>query len=154
MTSIEVRPDLRGAALAQAAAEYLSEHPEEWDQGTWGQVKPGCGTRACLGGTGALISGEAHLEEHETGYMMIVETSNPRYGSIRAVAERVFELSWEEAEDLFYGPWQYDVVRPELDEDDDDRYDYGTPVENRVKNLWAKMTELYGDQITVPEQYR
>lgn len=136
--------DKRGAALAQAVAEYITEHPEEWDQGTWG-----CGTRACLGGRALIMTGLAEIRPYEGTGVEVLELVGPQpLGTSSSVAGKLLELDSDAAYSLFYDPW-------ELDEDEEGSVDLDTPIEIRVQRMWQKLTELYGsDKITTPEAYR
>lgn len=149
LMSIIVNPELRGAALAQATAEYITEHPEEWDQNTWGEGGLSCGTRACFGGTACIIAGEAALCIHagwpEFGHLDF--THDPGERSFSDVAQELLGIDRFDRESLFFGDWEFNTS----DYGDVDR---NTPTQDRIRNLWAKMVELYGDEITVPEEYK
>lgn len=135
--------DKRGAELAQEVAEYITAHPDEWDQGTWG-----CGTTACFGGRSLLMTGQAEIHEYDgTGVEVLYLNGNTPPGNAEA-AGKLLELNGDQANSLFYDPW-------ELVRDEEGNFDFETPIETRVKQMWQKLTELYGsDKITTPEEYK
>lgn len=45
------------AVLLTKALEYITAHPEEWNQCCWVRYRPGCGTTACLAGTTVVLAG-------------------------------------------------------------------------------------------------
>lgn len=147
MTSI-VNPLLRGAELAQATAEYITAHPEEWDQGTWGNKEPYCGTTACFGGTACFIAGEVkwYDDKHDSGYGYLDFANGRTDTNFARVAQTLLDLGTEDSSNLFFGNWEFNPTNPgDID---------NTPTRDKVRNMWAKMVELYGNKITVPEEYK
>jgi len=133
----------RGAALAQKVAEYITEHPDEWDQDKWA-----CGTKACFGGRAMILTGLGRTEMTEWGYESLVFVHpDSESGGFSETAGQLLGLDWDNAYSLFYDPWEYNKDK---DGDVIDR----TPLQDKVRNMWQKLTELYGDKITTPEEYR
>lgn len=152
--SIVVNPELRGAALAQVTAEYITAHPEEWDQGTWGNKEPECGTTACFGGTACVFAGVAEWFsdkfDSDYGYLDIVDTSFQTQ-SFADIAQKLLGLDNADRDSLFFGSWEYNKTTIDGDVFS---VDENTPTEDKIRNLWAKMVELYGDEIVVPGEYK
>jgi|SRR6266850_2920309 len=145
---IIVNSELRGAALAQATAEYITAHPEEWDQGTWGNKDPECGTIACFGGTACFIAGEAEWYEDSdgSGYGHLNSANGRTDMDFTRVAQTLLGLGDHVSNGLFFGNWEFNRTKTgNID---------NTPIRDKVRNMWAKMVELYGDKITVPEEYQ
>jgi hypothetical protein len=101
--------------------EYITAHPEEWDQSTWGRrTTRSCGTVACLAGNTVL-----HADEEvvwELGRMIGVNDGQ----SIPERARELLGLNEVEAEDLFAGG-------------------------NSLRMLWRMASRFTDGEIQVPE---
>lgn len=130
--SITVNPELRGAELAQAVAEYITAHPEEWDQSDWGFRSPGCGTQMCIAGTAALMTGQAEF----VGYDLRLIGDGDSYTEDWVKTGRaLLGVTPDQARDLFLG-----------------FIDHGA---SGVREMWRRVASLYPEgAITIPVEYR
>lgn len=135
----------RGAALAQEVAEYITDHPDEWDQGSWG-----CGTTACFGGRALLMTGRAVMnrDHHRGDFLRFADGTYEQTLGFSGVAGDLLELDFRAAYGLFYDSW-------DAPEGPDGEPNWDLPANEKVKLMWRKLTELYGaDKITTPEEYK
>lgn len=132
--TITVNPTLRGAELAQATAEYITEHPEEWNQEHWISANS-CGTTACVAGTAVLIVGLRITDE-----------------AVPVVAASALGFNYytnDDIRDLFLGQWYREA------EDEVFELPPLLPLNDRLTEMWHRIAGLYPEgAITIPEQYR
>jgi hypothetical protein len=146
MTKFETLADcgLRGAALAQKVGEYITEHPDEWNQTEWG-VTGSCGTTMCVAGTATWL----------TGGQWDTDVYSDRYDAF---------ITGPDGEHV--GNWAAEVLQAEkwdagdgCGSGDADRLFMWTPnswrdTQGQLSQLWDKLEELYGrDNITRPKGY-
>lgn len=135
--------ELRGAPLAKAVAEYITAHPEEWDQGQWG-IETDCGTTACFAGWTLILTDRA---EFERGVLA---------GSNASVPLRASLLLGKDFDSLFF--WDPDEEyreQLELDGLEEDILDIVVPVYDKLKEMWQRVATYYPKgAITIPEDYR
>jgi hypothetical protein len=78
--------------LADKILNRLTE--ENWDQENWLSL---CGTQACVGGWAIQLSGEK-VEDYLGG------------GDVSGRAQELLGLTYDQANELFYDPWDCDEV--------------------------------------------
>jgi hypothetical protein len=133
--TMTVNPDLRGAELAQAVAEYITAHPDEWNQDDWGYRDAHCGTQMCIAGTAALMTGRAEFIEDENLLGEKVSYLYLTYGlDFVETGAAVLDLDRKSAVDLFYNFQSYGA--------------------EGVGAMWHKLASLYPEgAITIPPEY-
>lgn len=130
--TMTINPDLRGAELAQAVAEYITAHPEEWDQDNWGTRDTECGTQMCIAGTAALMTGCADFDY--AGYLSLLSGTNYSEDWTHTGRE-LLGLTPEQARDLFVNFMGYG--------------------ESGLREMWHRVASLYPEgAITIPAEYR
>lgn len=86
--------------LFRKALEYVTEHPEEHDQDVWA-YRTRCGTKLCLAGTVAMLTGHAFVWDEFSDGAQAVWTTDGR--SIADVAQDELGLDNVDANWLFNG---------------------------------------------------
>lgn len=88
--------------LLRKTLEHITAHPEEWDQASWAQRDPVCGTKFCLAGTAVALQGHEFVwNEYEceccqniatkiTGGLYIEEQAAADLGLSSTQADRLF----------------------------------------------------------------
>lgn len=130
------------------ALEYVTAHPEEWDQGVWAKRTP-CGTACCLAGRVVLQAG------HELDYYQEQEY-NPRTNRYEKIDHWVAD--YIKADKKYPNGEAIDrVAQDVLNYEIDDYWD--TPREhladlfeagNSLRRLWELASELTDGKIEVP----
>lgn len=88
--------DLRGAELAQRILEEIEARPDSHKQSSWGTS---CGTKACIAGWAAIITGKAVFTDQGMGVLELVTTDQRNFD---IVAGELLELSPADADKLFF----------------------------------------------------
>jgi hypothetical protein len=114
--------------LLRKVLEYVSEHPEEWDQRAWMQWRPRCGTTGCVAyHTLALLGYTAVFKGPEvTGW---AKSPDGRSVSIPIAAADALGLDPIRRSMLFDGA-------------------------NTLADLWMFAAEFTDGEITVPEEFQ
>jgi hypothetical protein len=123
-------------ALLRKTLEYVTAHPERWEQGYWIRSTP-CGTTACLAGTVVLHAGyrphrDFAAESRMLSYVHVgPDVPVPRVradvAEVREVAKLLLGLDEDEATRLFYS-------------------------RNTLRDLWRLASHLTGGEIEVPAE--
>jgi hypothetical protein len=141
--------------LLQKALDHIEAHPEEWNQGSWGQTVQGCGTTACLAGHIALLDGwtpvvrPRHIVDEEEPtiawegvtkkgarglpYATWWDNHSTRYTMVSDAAQAALGVTPEEWSDFTF---------------DSDDYLWGGM--NDREDLWRIANELADGQLTLP----
>lgn len=153
--------ELRGAPLAQAVAEYITAHPEEWDQSGWGYKDENCGTTACFAGTAVLLTRTFDWTRY--GSLIAIDQrylSGGWTGDDWTVPEAALELLSLRNSALFYwnpqDEWEMEIgLELEYDEDLGEWVcPDPAPLDFKIRSLWQRVSEEYPGQINIPEEYR
>ncbi len=80
--------------LLNKVRDHIGAHPEEWHQGSWRMVIPGCGTAYCFAGFAALFDGAEFASD---------DLSLVGGGWIEDHARQALGLTGDEANALFSG---------------------------------------------------
>lgn len=137
--------ELRGAPLAQAVCEYITAHPEEWNQDNWG-IEDDCGTTARFAGWTLLLTDSAWFEN---GILA---------GSSFSISEQASLLLGRNFGMLFY--WNPDEeyrLGLELNEGrhEEEARNESLSIEEKLCELWHRVARYYSaGEITIPEEYR
>ena len=84
-----------------AIADYIEKHPQEYDQGTYGEITP-CGTVACVAGTAMLLFAKDEIIWRKDILEDFLNLGSKR-GSVWVHAKTLLGLSNIEAHLLFSG---------------------------------------------------
>lgn len=131
-------PDMDVERL-QRALDYVTAHPEEWDQSVWAKRKSGdveidCGTACCLAGRVVANEGYQFLLPHHpySETWECVHPDDPEPREISQLADQLLGFSDR------YG------------QDDHDLY----ASSNTLRDLWWLADQYSGGRIRVPSQFQ
>lgn len=91
--------------LMQETLDYIAAHPDEHDQGDWGE-KTDCGTTRCMAGTAIHVTLGCKMLFSESddgwGVAYSAQDAQGRHRYISELAQELLGVDDEQAEDLFY----------------------------------------------------
>lgn len=94
--------------LLRKTLEYIEEHPHEWDQDSWAEKWPGCGTTMCVAGTATYLSGaDLVWTRNEGGRIsfdeaVLCQTPDGLHRDIEDYATELLGLTPGQANAIFY----------------------------------------------------